>query len=93
MHLFENLLHVRGKVERLRKDDEIELASEFQILARHGMEFSVRQPRARRGDLAFREIDAHDISIRQQFEQVAAAAADFQDARFRRNQIPIIDGQ
>ena len=65
MHLFQDSLHIRGEVQRLGKDDEIELAIELQILARHDLELSVRQPRARCGDLVFREIDADDIAIRQ----------------------------
>ena len=93
MRVLENLLHVCGKVERFRKDDEIELAPKLQIFASHGMKFPVRQPRACRSNLLFRKIDADDIAIWEQFEQVSRAASDFQDTRPSRNQIPIIRGQ
>ena len=64
MHPFQDALDIRGEVQRLGNDDEIELAIEPEILARHDMESPVRQPCARRSGLVLREIDACDIAIR-----------------------------
>ena len=41
-------------------------------------------------DLFFGNVDADDVAIRQELEQMSAAAADLEHARVRRNQVPVI---
>ena len=90
MHFFENSLHIRGKVERFGENDDVEFAIQFQFLARHDMEFPFGDQCPSRGNLLFSNIDAYNIAIRKELEQMSSAAANFEHARGCRDQISIV---
>src|ERR1044072_5219842 len=74
--VFQNLLHVGGEIERFRKDDEIERPPELRLRPCLSIKVPVRQSSPGRCDLDFRKIDAHDIAIGKQFEEISSATAD-----------------
>ena len=87
---FQNLLHIRGVIERLGNDDDIKLALQFQIFRRANVELAMWNPRLRRRDVFLGNVDADDVAIRQELKQMTAAATKLKHARIRRDQIAVI---
>ena len=93
MHLFDNSLHIGGKVHRLGKKDDVEFAIQFQVLACHDVEFTPWDPRASSGYLFLSNVDADYIAIRKKRQKVSSAATNFEHACRRRDQVSIVVGQ
>ena len=93
MHFFENSLHIGGKVHRFGENDDVEYAIQFQILACHDVEFPHWDQRASGGNLFLSNIDADDIAVRKKREKMSSAAANFEHACRRRDQVSIVVGQ
>ena len=86
----EDTLNIGGEIQRFGEDYEIELPVELEIFACHDMELTMRYARARRLDCLAGEIYADHVLIWEDFQQMARAATDLQDARIGRNKITVM---
>ena len=89
-HALENALDITGFIDGLRKDDVVECPANRKLLSGLCRENSVRDKGLCRLYLSFGNIDSMHIAVRQIFEQVPAAATDFENRSIFRNDVAVI---